>query len=164
MSHRIPPAPGPGEAPVFEKRMDELREQLEQGRGGRPRWRERPQGQPPGMQAPAQAQAQARAGAGEPFAGPSPADEMAGSVASPPRGPVPVQPETWEEPYGRPPRRRPSRRRPEREERPHAPGMGRLVAVSAAVSFAVSAVVCLVMGGGDGGTLVSLAGGMGWSL
>lgn len=72
MSHRIPPAPGPGEAPVFEKRMDELREQLEQGRGGRPRRRERSQGQPPGVQA--QTQAQAQAGAGESFAGSSPAN------------------------------------------------------------------------------------------
>ena len=152
MSHRIPPAPGPGEAPVFEKRMDELREQLEQGRGGRPRRRERSQGQPPGT------------GAGESFAGPSPANGIAGSAASPPHGPVPVQPENWEEPYVRPPRRRPSRRRPEREEQSRAPGMGRLIAVSAAVSLAVSAVACLVMGGGDGGALVSLAGGMGWSL
>ena len=162
MSHRIPPAPGPGEAPVFEKRMDELREQLEQGRGGRPRRRERSQGQPPGVQA--QTQAQAQTGACESFAGPSPANGIAGSAASPPHGPVPVQPENWEEPYVRPPRRCPSRRRPEREEQSRAPGMGRLIAVSAAVSLAVSAVACLVMGGGDGGALVSLAGGMGWSL
>lgn len=156
----IPPSPGPGEAPIFEKRMGELRDQLDQKRGVRQRKRER--------NAPLEASAAAHApeegaGAAASLSSPSPSPPVQ-AAASVGQAAAPVQPEAWEEPYVRPPRKRPRRRRPEREAPPLPLSGVRLVALCAAVSALVSAGMCLAFGAGDTASLGTALATAGWSL
>lgn len=161
MALNIPPAPGPGEAPVFEKRMGELRDQLEQKRAPRQRRRERgPANEASSAAAAAEAgEAPAASSAPPPKVETTqPAAEAARSAA------VPVQPESWEEPYVRPPRKRPKRRRPEPEPLRVPLGGMRLVGLCALVSALVSAGMCLALGAGDASAAGALLTTAGWSL
>ena len=161
MAHNIPPAPGPGEAPVFEKRMGELREQLEQRRS--PRQRRRDHGVLPeaGSGAAPPAVGEERAAAAAPPA--SGEAQPPGAEVRERAGAVPVQPENWEEPYVRPPRKRPRKRRADPVPLPQPLTGMRVVALCAAVSALVSAGICLAFGAGDAASAGAALTAVGWS-
>lgn len=162
MALNIPPSPGPGEAPLFEKRMGELRDQLEQRRGPRQRKREHAAS----LEECGGAELSA---AGEDLATSSrhaSSDFPPCMQEEPAQSPAceTVQPEPWEEPYVRPPRKRPKRRKPERDPVAVPLGGSRLVILCSAVSALVSAGVCLALGAGDASALGTALSAAGWSL